>query len=34
VIAWTYAIARIAGRPLLCLGDDFPQTDLEIVPLA
>jgi ribonuclease VapC len=30
----TYAVARIAGRPLLCLGEDFPRTDLEIVPLA
>lgn len=29
----TYATAAIAGEPLLCLGDDFPQTDLELVPL-
>jgi len=30
----TYATARQAGRPLLCLGDDFAQTDLELVPLS
>lgn len=29
----TYATARIAGRPLLCIGDDFAQTDLDLVPL-
>lgn len=29
----TYATAKIAGEPLLCLGDDFPQTDLELVKL-
>jgi ribonuclease VapC len=23
-----YATARVAGRPLLCKGDDFPKTDL------
>jgi ribonuclease VapC len=23
-----YAVAKVAGMPLLCLGDDFPQTDL------
>jgi ribonuclease VapC len=28
----TYAIAKLAGEPLLCLGDDFPATDLEMVP--
>lgn len=27
----TYAVCRLAGRPLLCVGKDFPQTDLEIV---
>jgi ribonuclease VapC len=27
----TYATARLAGLPLLCVGDDFPLTDLEIV---
>jgi len=27
----TYAACRLAGRPLLCTGDDFPQTDLDVV---
>lgn len=27
----TYAVARAAGVPLLCKGDDFPATDLELV---
>lgn len=26
----TYAIARVAGEPLLCVGEDFAQTDLEL----
>ncbi|RDI73445.1 hypothetical protein Gocc_2801 [Gaiella occulta] len=26
----TYAIAKVADDPLLCLGDDFAQTDLEL----
>lgn len=26
----TYAVARLAGEPLLCLGDDFAQTDLAL----
>jgi ribonuclease VapC len=26
----TYAVARLAGEPLLCLGNDFPTTDLEL----
>jgi ribonuclease VapC len=26
----TYAIARLAEEPLLCVGDDFAQTDVEI----
>lgn len=26
----TYATARVAERPLLCVGDDFPRTDLVI----
>ena len=30
---FTYATARAAGEPLLCLGDDFALTDLEVVPL-
>jgi ribonuclease VapC len=29
----TYATAFVAGEPLLCIGDDFPQTDLELVKL-
>lgn len=27
----TYATARLTGEPLLCVGDDFPQTDIELV---
>ena len=27
----TYAVARLSGDPLLCLGDDFPQTDVDLV---
>ncbi|GAA1791078.1 type II toxin-antitoxin system VapC family toxin [Luedemannella flava] len=26
----TYAVAYLAGEPLLCVGDDFPRTDLTI----
>lgn len=26
----TYAVARLSGQPLLCVGDDFPKTDLEL----
>jgi ribonuclease VapC len=29
----TYAAAKLAGEPVLCLGEDFPLTDLELVPL-
>lgn len=29
----TYATASVAREPLLCVGDDFPQTDLALVPL-
>ncbi|MGH3450830.1 MAG: type II toxin-antitoxin system VapC family toxin [Haloechinothrix sp.] len=29
----TYATAWVAREPLLCIGDDFPQTDLELVAL-
>jgi len=29
----TYATAMLAGQPLLCLGDDFAQTDLDLMPL-
>ena len=27
----TYATARLAGEPLLCLGEDFAKTDLPLV---
>jgi len=27
----TYAIAYVAAEPLLCIGDDFRRTDLELV---
>jgi ribonuclease VapC len=27
----TYAVARLADEPLLCVGDDFAQTDLDVV---
>jgi ribonuclease VapC len=30
---FTYATAWVAQEPLLCVGDDFPQTDLELVKL-
>ena len=26
----SYATASLAGEPLLCVGDDFPKTDLEL----
>ncbi|HWH14820.1 MAG TPA: type II toxin-antitoxin system VapC family toxin [Miltoncostaeaceae bacterium] len=29
----SYATARVAERPLLCVGDDFARTDLAVVPL-
>ena len=29
----SYATATVAREPLLCIGDDFPQTDLELVSL-
>ena len=29
----TYAVARHTGEPLLCVGDDFTRTDLELVEL-
>jgi ribonuclease VapC len=29
----TYAIASVAGEPLLCTGDDFTRTDLLLVSL-
>lgn len=27
----TYAVAKVANEPLLCLGDDFAETDLVLV---
>ena len=30
----TYATAALAREPLLCVGDDFPQTDLTLAPVA
>jgi ribonuclease VapC len=27
----TYAVAKLAGEPLLCIGNDFAQTDLPLV---
>jgi len=29
----SYAVAKLADQPLLCLGRDFAQTDLVLVPL-
>jgi ribonuclease VapC len=29
----TYAVASVAGEPLLCKGDDFAKTDLLLVSL-
>ena len=29
----TYAVAKLSGLPLLCVGADFAQTDLTLVPL-
>jgi ribonuclease VapC len=26
----TYAVAKYSGQPLVALGDDFPQTDLDL----
>ena len=26
----TYAVAKLAGEPLLCVGEDFPKTDLPL----
>ena len=28
----TYATAKLAGEPLLCKGNDFSRTDLDLVP--
>ena len=29
----SYAVARLAGHPLLCVGSDFGRTDVELVSL-
>ncbi len=29
----TYAVARVSGLPLLCVGNDFAKTDLPVVPV-
>jgi ribonuclease VapC len=29
----SYAVARLAREPLLCIGEDFARTDLELVAL-
>ena len=29
-----FAVAKLSREPLLCVGDDFTRTDLELVPLA
>lgn len=29
----SYAVARWSGQPLLCIGNDFAKTDLELVPM-
>jgi len=29
----TYAVAKLAAEPLLCVGDDFAKTDLELTPI-
>ena len=29
-----YALAKYSGYPLLAKGDDFPRTDIELVPLS
>ena len=30
---FSYATAYVAREPLLCIGDDFTQTDLDLVPI-
>ena len=29
-----HAVAKLSGLPLLCVGGDFPQTDLTLAPLS
>jgi ribonuclease VapC len=30
---FAYALAKVAGEPLLCKGDDFKKTDLEVADI-
>lgn len=30
---FTYAVAKQTGEPILCVGNDFAQTDIDVVPL-
>ncbi|MGI8938103.1 MAG: type II toxin-antitoxin system VapC family toxin [Iamia sp.] len=30
---FTYAVAKRTGEPVLCVGDDFAQTDIDVVAL-
>jgi len=30
---FTYAVAKRTGEPILCVGNDFAQTDVDVVPL-
>lgn len=30
---FAYATAHVAGEPLLCVGNDFSRTDLDVIPL-
>lgn len=30
---FSYALARVSGQPLLFTGDDFPHTDIGLVPI-
>jgi len=30
---FTYGLAALTGQPVLCVGNDFPQTDVAVVPL-
>jgi len=29
----SYAVAKVADQPLLCVGEDFVKTDLELVKI-
>lgn len=31
---FSYALAKATGQPLLCKGDDFARTDIDLVPVA